>query len=383
MNFTSMTTIDHPKTSVASLSISALEGVASPALVLDGKVIARNAQRMAKYVAEHGLKLRPHTKTHKSQKLAKLQMELGAIGLTVAKSGEAEVMAKEADEILVAYPALDAFRASRLASLAQKCQVLVAVDSLMAVESLATAAVQRGTEIGLLVDLDVGMHRTGLQSAPQTLDLATTIEKTKGVRLRGLFCYPGHVWNRPQEQDAPLKEVADKLEETLQLWRSKDFHADIVSGGSTPTAFQSHLVTPYTEIRPGTYMFNDMNTVRGGFCDLQDCAASVLCTVVSTSVKNQVVLDGGSKTFGMDRCIPALGSGHGYLIDYPEAKITALSEEHAQVDISQCASPPKLGERLRVIPNHICPCVNLQDRLVWMENDEVNFINVDARGMLS
>ena len=141
----------------------------------------------------------------------------------------------------------------------------------------------------------------------------------------------------------------------------------IVSGGSTPTAYQSHLIPQLTEIRPGTYIYNDMNTVRGGFCTLDDCAARIICTVVSNAVPNQIVLDAGTKTLTSDACIPARDSGHGFIVEYPQAKIVALSEEHGQVDVSRCDHQPDLGQRVTVIPNHICPCVNLQNDVWWNE----------------
>jgi D-serine deaminase-like pyridoxal phosphate-dependent protein len=162
-------------------------------------------------------------------------------------------------------------------------------------------------------------------------------------------------------------------------------NAPIVSGGSTPTAYQSHHVTHQTEIRPGTYIYNDMNTVRGGFCALEDCAATLVCTVVSTAaVDGRVVIDAGTKTLTSDRNVTAPESGHGHVVEYPKATIVRLSEEHGEVDVSRCPTPPKIGDRLTIIPNHICPCVNLQDS-VWLrqEDGELSVMGVDARGRLS
>jgi D-serine deaminase-like pyridoxal phosphate-dependent protein len=180
-----------------------------------------------------------------------------------------------------------------------------------------------------------------------------------------------------------LSAVADQLAEALRLWYDHGLQARIVSGGSTPTAFQSHLISDYTEIRPGTYVYNDMNTVRGGFCKLEDCAARIIATVVSTAVPGQVVMDAGSKTLTSDLCGPAPQSGHGHIVEYPDARIVKLSEEHAQIDIRDCQRAPQLGERLTVIPNHICPCVNLQDSVWWRDEDgALQELAIDARGML-
>ena len=135
-----------------------------------------------------------------------------------------------------------------------------------------------------------------------------------------------------------------------------------------------------TEARPGTYVFHDMTGVHGGYAKLEDCAARVQCTVVSTAVPGHFVIDAGSKTLTSDRCGPAPESGHGYVVEYPQAKIVRLNEEHGVVDASGCESRPKVGERVTVIPNHICPCINLQDQVWWKEGTDATPIPVDARG---
>ena len=200
------------------------------------------------------------------------------------------------------------------------------------------AANRAKATIGILVDLDVGMGRTGVQTISEALKLAQLADATAGLRLDGLFCYPGHIQQPPNEQTDALDAVSRRLAQTLDLWGAHGLEARIVSGGSTPTAYQSHLVPEYTEIRPGTYIYNDMNGVRGGFCRLEDCAARIVCTVVSTAVPGQVVIDAGTKTLTSDKCGPAPDSGHGYIVEYPEAVINKLTEEHGQVDIRTCVT---------------------------------------------
>ena len=312
-----------------------------------------------------------------------MQLEAGAIGVTVAKIGEAEVISAANTDILVAYPPVGHSRAARLATLARDRTIRAAVDSIAAIEEMSAAAQSTNTTVGLLVEIDVGMGRTGVPSPAATLPLAQAIDRTPNVRLDGIMIYPGHIWEPVDRQDEPLRAVDVLLEQTIDLWSQHGLAATIVSGGSTPTAYQSHLVRHVTEIRPGTYIFNDMNTVRGGFCSLADCAARVVATVISDAVAGQVVIDAGSKTLSSDLCIPAKDKGHGYIVEYPEARITRLSEEHGQVDISACGPRPAIGERVTVIPNHICPCVNLQESVWWATPDEsLRPMHVDARGKI-
>ncbi len=251
-----------------------MEQIATPAIIIDSTIVERNIKRMAAYAEQQDLDLRPHTKTHKSRDLAAAQMAAGAIGLTVAKVGEAEVLSEVGSDLLLAYPAIDPARTGRLAKLARHFTIRVAVDSVEAAEALAVAARRTSSTIGILVDIDVGQHRTGLQTPAAALKLAQFIDRAAGIRLDGIMCYPGHIWLPPAEQTQALEQVSDILVESLDLWAKHGLEARIISGGSTPTAYQSHLVPEYTEIRPGTYIFNDLNTVRGGFCSLDDCAAT-------------------------------------------------------------------------------------------------------------
>jgi D-serine deaminase-like pyridoxal phosphate-dependent protein len=337
---------------------------------------------MADYARGHGLKLRPHTKTHKSRMIGKLQIEHGATGLTAAKPGEAAVMADVADDVLLAYPAVDAPRALKVAELARERTIRVGLDSARAADVMSDAAQAAGSTVGVLVDLDAGLHRTGVQGPKAALDLAQHVARKPGLRLDGIMFYPGHIGGGPEHQAPLLAEIDALLAETIALWARSGLAASIVSGGSTPTAFESHRVKHLTEIRPGTYVFNDVNCVRGGFgVTLDDCAARVVCTVMSDAVPGQIVVDAGSKTLAADRCGPAPDSGHGLVVELPGAKVTRLSEEHGQVDVRDCAGPlPRVGDRVTIVPNHVCPCINLQDRVYWNERGDLRAIPVDARG---
>lgn len=362
-----------------------LETLATPALVLDQPVIERNIARLAEYGSQHNIGIRPHTKTHKSRLMGQWQCEAGAIGLTTAKVGEAEVMADVCQDLTIAYPAIDPARTKGLAELAARgITVRVALDGPNGLDALNEAAKRLNTRIGVLVDLDVGFHRTGLQTPAASVALAQDVVRRAHLRLDGLFSYPGHVWLPADEQAEELGRIEALLAEALDLWRAEGLNTETVSGGSTPTAYQSHLIPSLTEIRPGTTIYNDMNTVYGGYCELEDCAATIVCTVVSDAVPGKVVVDAGTKTLTSDRNARRPDSGHGYVIEYPGAKIVRLSEEHGEIEISECDVAPKPGERLTVIPNHICPCVNLQDN-AWLRNSDgrLRSLPTDARGRLS
>jgi D-serine deaminase-like pyridoxal phosphate-dependent protein len=357
----------------------------TPHILIDAAIVRRNVAKMAEYASAHNLKLRPHTKTHKSVFFATMQTNAGAAGLTVAKPGEARVMGIVANEILMAYPAVGRGQCAELVELAGTNSVTVGIDSTFAADRLAAAAHAAGVMLGILVDLDVGHHRTGVQNPADALALAQYVDASAGLQLEGVMFFPGQISMPPAEQSDALAAVDALLGEVLSLWKEKGLEAKVVSGGSTPTAFQSHLVKYLTEIRPGTYIFNDMNCVHGKSATFDDCAARIIATVVSTAVPGQIVLDAGSKTLTSDRCGPAPDSGHGYIVEFPQAKVTKLSEEHAQVDVRNCDPPPRIGQRVSIIPNHICPCINLQDKVWWQEDGgfgsaDIKPLRVDARG---
>ncbi|MBL4883765.1 MAG: alanine racemase [Planctomycetaceae bacterium] len=357
--------------------------VATPAMVIDLALVRENLLKLSAYLKPHGITVRPHTKTHKSKRLAQEQLNTGSVGLTVAKVGEAEVMAEVCDDILIGYPAIDAHRCSRIAKLAHKITLRVAVDSKYGIEALARAAKEAGSTIGVLIDLNCGSDRTGVATPELSLELAQHVVCCgEGVRLDGLFFYPGQVWVPVDQQPPVLKKIDDLLKKTLNLWTEAGLKAEIVSGGSTPTAYQSHHITSQTEIRPGTHIFNDMNTVHAGFCTLQDCSVALICTVISDAVDGKVIIDAGSKSLTSDKNVTQPDSGYGYILEYPEAQVSKLSEEHGELDVRNCKSVPEVGDRVTLIPNHICPCLNLQEQ-VWLQTENgLEELTVDTQGMI-
>jgi len=353
----------------------------TPALLIDLDVMERNLRRAADYAKAHGLRLRPHTKTHKTPALAGRQLALGAVGLTVAKVGEAEVMAQaDPPELLVAYPVLGESKLRRLAGVARTARVTVALDSLLAARGLSEMAAAEAVEFGVLAELDAGFGRAGVQSATELAGLVREIAKLPRLRFEGIAFYPGHIQSTGEGGEAAIARITAALDEALDHLQQQGMPAAIVSGGSTPTLYQSHLIPRMNEIRPGTYIFNDRNTVETGACAIADCAASILATVVSTARPGQVLVDGGSKTFSSDRCGRG---GFGYVLDAPDAVFTNLNEEHGYLDVRAAGRTISLGDRLRIIPNHVCTAVNLHATMYGIRGETVECEwDVAARGKL-
>jgi D-serine deaminase-like pyridoxal phosphate-dependent protein len=230
-------------------------------------------------------------------------------------------------------------------------------------EGLSRAAVAAGSTIYVLPDLDVGFGRTGVPTVEALTALAEKTAKLPGLKLAGIFCYPGHIKDPPDKQGPAMTAVQEKLAEAVERFRARGLPTDTVSSGSTPSAYQSHLTPAADEIRPGTYVFNDLGYHSIGANALEDCAVTVRCTVVSTAARDgQVILDGGTKTFTSDRCIQKF-EGFGFIREYPEAVIERCNEEHGWTNVSKSARRPKVGERVSVIPNHVCVVINMHNRL--------------------
>jgi D-serine deaminase-like pyridoxal phosphate-dependent protein len=348
-----------------------IEELETPAVVVDLDVLERNVRSMAGYCREHNLNLRPHTKTHKTPRIAQMQLEAGSRGITVAKVGEAEVMAGAGiDDILVHYPVFGRSKLARLADLARERKILVAVDSAVTAEAISDA-VPDGSKIQLLVEFDSGMRRCGVGSAAEVETLAQAISRMSRVEFAGITTYPGHIWSEPANQGGALAELSSLIRDVKERLRKTGLACEIVSAGSTPAAKNSHLVNELTEIRPGTYVYNDRNTAGVGACSWDDCALQVLVTVVSTAVKGRAIVDGGSKTFSGDRWLSGEKAGFGRVVEHPDADFTSMSEEHGHIDLRSSDYVPEIGDRLSIIPNHVCACVNMHDSIYFHRKGNV------------
>ena len=354
----------------------------TPALIIDLDIMERNLRRMAEYTREHGLRLRPHTKTHKIPALARKQIEMGAAGLTIAKVGEAEVMLRaEPNDLLVAYPVVGERKLARLMEVARRAPVTVSLDSAFVAGQLSAAAEQAKLEIGALAEIDVGLGRVGVAPS-DAVALARAIDALPGLRYEGIAFYPGHIKRLDESGRAALDALGSLLSGVVRDLEQAGLAPKIVSGGSTPTMFHSHEIAELNEIRPGTYIFNDRNTAMRGACTFDDCAASILTTVVSTAKPGQMIIDGGSKTFSSDG-VHAGEPSFGRVVEAPDAVFTKMNEEHGFVDISRVKDQFKVGDRVRVIPNHICVAMNLHECVYGVRRGEVEQVwRVEGRGKL-
>ncbi len=348
-----------------------VDDIETPAALVDIARMRANLRRSAEYCREHGLAWRPHAKTHKTPELAAEQMRMGAVGVTVATPREAEVMASAVDDILLAYPPFGASKLERLMRLPEHVRLTVGLDSAEALDTLAEAARGAGRTVGVLVELDAGMGRVGLGSAGHAVELARRAAATEGVEYRGIMFYAGHIRGPIAQQDAAIAALNARLAEWIGALDAAGVRPEVVSGGSTPTFWRSHEIAGLTEVRPGTNIFNDRTTAEIGACAWDDCAYSVLATVVSTSVPGQAVVDAGSKALAKEE-IRAEASGYGALLDRPDVPVHAVSEEHGILDLSRTDWRPRVGDRVRIVPNHVCVSVNLQERLYGVSGDAVD-----------
>jgi D-serine deaminase-like pyridoxal phosphate-dependent protein len=325
--------------------------------------------KLQRYLDEHGIANRPHIKTHKIPEIAHMQVRAGAVGITCQKLSEAEVMIQAGlQDVFIPYNIVGDVKLERLMGLARRAQISVTADSETVVRGLSAAARRAGLTLPVLVECDTGGNRCGAQSPQAAADLAGLIAKSPALHFGGLMTFP-------------TKEGTNVfLRETKKLLAAQGIPVERVSGGGTPCMWQAHTNSEITEHRAGTYVYGDRYIIKSGAMQLEECAFRVITTVVSRPTAKRGILDAGSKTFSSD----LLGlEGHGLLIEYPKARFYGMSEEHGHVNFSDCESGPEVGERVTVIPNHVCTVTNLFDEIVGVRGDEVELIwPVAARGAL-
>ena len=329
----------------------------TPFLEVDLDKVERNIARMQRYCDEHGLALLAHSKTHKLPQIAALQVAAGARAVVCQKLGEAEVMqAAGITDILIPYPLVGEAKVRRLAALAEHARVTVAVDSPEVARGLA------GIEVDVLVDCDTGFGRTGAQSVDDAAALAELVDGLPGLRFAGLMTHP-------TPADGTFLAAARREIERRGLEVGR------VGGGGTPGSLRTHTHPELNELRVGVYVYGDCRTIAAGVIEPEDCALRVRTTVVSRPTATRAILDAGSKTLTSDDG----PDGYGLVVEYPEARLVKVSEEHGHLELS--GPGPALGEVVTVIPNHACVVSNLHDQVVVRRGGEaVEVWPIAARG---
>jgi D-serine deaminase-like pyridoxal phosphate-dependent protein len=345
----------------------------TPCAVVDLDRVDRNIARLQERCREAGIANRPHIKTHKSPVIAGMQRDAGASGITCQKLGEAEIFADAGfRDILISYNILGEEKARRLARLAERAEPIVAADNPVTVASVSEAARKAGRRLQIVIECDTGRKRAGVETPAEAVALMEEIKAAGNLDFAGLLLYP---------PEGGVETTQAFLDEATAGARLLGLDMRIVSTGGTPNLRDLGRIAGTTEHRAGTYIFNDRMMMAAGAATLDDCALTIVATVVSRGGPTRGILDSGSKTLSSDT---GKLDGFGLIVEHPEARIHAFAEEHGFLDLSRCPSPPKVGDVVSVIPNHVCVVVNLMDRLVATRGGQVvGEIPVAARGRIS
>ncbi len=361
-----------------------IKEIDTPSLLVDLDRLETNISKMAAFARSQGIRLRPHTKTHKCPDIAKIQVKAGAVGVTCAKVAEAEVLAAAGlDDILIANEIIGEQKFKRLLELSKKIKLCIAVDSKFGAMSLNAALEQAGQMLDVVIEINCGQNRSGVLPGEESLRLANDIINLKHLKLRGLMTHGGHSYNETTKEG--IKKVGLQegavLVKTADILRQNGFTMEIISVGSTPTAQYCGSVKGITEIRPGTYVFNDLTQIDHFSCALENCALSVLATVTSNPTLNRVIVDAGKKALTSDPRGRSGTDGGGYgLIVNKNVTITRLSEEHGVIESN---SKFEIGKRVQIIPNHVCVVVNMFDEMFGVRKGRIERVfKIEGRGKI-
>jgi D-serine deaminase-like pyridoxal phosphate-dependent protein len=342
----------------------------TPAVTVDLDVMEANIRRVQAHLDRHGIANRPHIKTHKIPEIGRMQMAGGAVGITCQKLGEVEVFsdAGVADDVLLTFNILGRAKTDRLMALSRRLRRLaVVLDNEPVARGLSEAAVVHGVDVPFLVECDTGFGRNGVQTPEDALTLARAAMRLPRLDFQGLMTFPN--------RDPGTREF---FERALELFKRAGIPVRTVSGGGTPGIFSVQNFPMLTEHRAGTCVYNDVMVVASGTATWDDCAMRVRATVVSRPNDSRAVLDAGTKVLTSDQYGM---TGYGHIVEYPEAIVSGLSEEHAIVDLAASRERPRVGDVVHVIPNHCCVVSNMVDEVYGIRNGdlEVTWV-VSARG---
>jgi D-serine deaminase-like pyridoxal phosphate-dependent protein len=349
--------------------MTAIADLDTPALLVDLPRLRRNIAAMQTLADQCGVALRPHTKTHKSPVIARMQVEAGARGLTVAKVGEAEVMIEAGfTDLFIAYPLIGEQKYRRLLPLLERARIAVAADSLEGVAALAAFFGPRGARLPVLVEVDTGFRRTGVQTDDEAVAVAQAIRRARGLEFGGLMEFGGHAYGAASTADRRATGHAEgtRLAGLAGRLAAQGLPAPVVSTGSTPSMPFVAQVAGVTEVRPGVYVFGDLKQVDLGTVAREGCALTVLATVVSHPAPGRYVLDSGTKALSSDHYATVT---FGELKDFPGVTLTRASEEHGIIE--GAILPLRVGDKVEILPNHACATCNMHDTLYAVEAGRV------------
>ncbi len=364
-----------------------LSSLRTPAVLIDKAKALRNLDRMQAEANAHGVRLRPHSKTHKSPLVAQWQIDRGAIGICCAKLGEAEVFVNAGiTDIRLPYP-LNPANADRVVALLNRAHLSFIVDHPEVARQWSDAMLRRGKQVDVLVKVDVGFHRCGINpAAGDAVAMIRGVAALPGLRLKGLLSHAGHAYHAHSEDEltAMAGAEAQTMTELAERCRKAGVTIGEISAGATPPARFSIQQKGFTEYRPGNYVYFDRTQVALGAATLEDCALTVLATVVSKPAPDRVIFDSGSKTLTNDGArgfTPA--PGFGVVVDHPNLLIERLSEEHATVRVADGKTTLEPGDRVRIIPNHSCVVSNLVDQAWVVDGQSLEPLPIAARGKIT
>ncbi len=350
----------------------------TPALLINLDIMENNIQKMADYFTTVSAKLRPHLKTHKSPTIAQKQITAGAIGITCAKLGEAETLINaDIPDILIANQIVGKQKIVRLVNLAKTSDIMIAVDNAQNIQDLSDAAKTKNVSIRILVEVNIGMNRCGVEPGLATYELARKVIKCPNLKFEGLMGYEGHTVANPNrtERETATRAAMLQLVETKDYLEKNGINVSIMSGGGTGTYDITGSMPEMTEIQAGSYVFMD-STYHNveGVGEKFDCALSVLATVVSRPDKNRIIVDTGLKVITKEFGIPQP-------LGFSGIEMTSLSEEHGKLLVSDEGFSLQSGDKLEILPTHCCTTVNLHDRYFGIRGDMVETIwEITARG---
>ena len=338
-----------------------LKTVSTPAVIVDLDIARRNIARFQDYADAHGLKARPHIKTHKIPAIAEMQLAAGAVGITCQKVSEAEAMVAGSSairDVLITYNILGAEKLERLAALARKVSLGVIADNETVVAGLSSAFAAEPAPLRVLVECNTGADRCGVATPEEAAALARRIAAAPGLVFGGLMTYP------PAKGAAAVQSFMTRAKALIE---ADGIDVPVITSGGTPSMMEAADAPVATEYRPGTYVYNDRSLVTRGACGWDDCALTVLATVVSVPSAHRAIIDAGSKTLTSD----LLGlTGYGHVLGRDDIAIDQLSEEHGRL-VSEGPINLKVGDRLHIVPNHVCVVTNMVDAVTIVENGKI------------